>query len=52
LARISFVLHDTSFRRLLERRAAPDAILERLAELRPAGERARRGARTQPKAIA
>jgi PTS system nitrogen regulatory IIA component len=52
LARISFVLHDSSFRRLLGRKAAPDVILERLAELRPAGERTRRGVRNQPKAIA
>jgi PTS system nitrogen regulatory IIA component len=52
LARISFVLHDSNFLRLLARRAAPEAILERLAELRPAGERARRSPRTHPKAIA
>jgi len=42
LARISFVLQDTAFRRLLEKRAASEAILGRLAELRPAGERSRR----------
>jgi PTS system nitrogen regulatory IIA component len=52
LARISFVLHDGAFLRLLARRAAPEAIFGRLAELRPAGERARRSTRTQPKAIA
>ena len=49
LARIAFVLQDGTVRRLLERRAAPAAILERLAELRPAGERARRAAQNQPK---
>jgi nitrogen PTS system EIIA component len=48
LARIAFVLQDHSFRRLLEKRAASAAILERLAELRPAGEPARRAARSQP----
>ncbi len=42
LARIGFVLHDPTFRRLLERQAAPEAILARLAALRPAGETGRR----------
>ena len=51
LARIAFVLQDGAFRRLLEKRAAPEAILGRLAELRPAGERGRRGAHAEPKAI-
>ena len=50
LARISFVLQDGAFHRLLEKRATPEAILDRLAELRPAGERGRRGARAEPKA--
>jgi PTS system nitrogen regulatory IIA component len=49
LARISFVLQDTAFRRLLEKRATPEAILDRLTELRPAGEPARRTTRGQPK---
>ena len=51
LARIAFVLQDGAFRRLLEKRAASEAILGRLAELRPAGERGRRGGRAESKAI-
>ena len=52
LARIAFVLQDAAFRRLLEKRAAPEAILDRLAELRPAGEPAGRGTRTHSKGTA
>jgi PTS system nitrogen regulatory IIA component len=52
LARIAFVLQDTTFRRLLERRATPEAILDLLVELRPAGERGRHAARGQPKGAA
>jgi len=52
LSRIAFVLQDATFRRLLERRAASEAILERLAELRPAGEPRRHAARGQPKGAA
>jgi PTS system nitrogen regulatory IIA component len=51
LARISFVLHDSTFRRLLEKRATPEAILQRLAELRPAREGARRAARPRPNGV-
>jgi PTS system nitrogen regulatory IIA component len=49
LARIAFVLQDAAFRQLLEKRATREAILERLAELRPAGERTRRATPTHPK---
>ena len=52
LARIAFVLQDTTFRRLLERRATSEAIMDRLVELRPAGERGRQAARGQPKGAA
>jgi PTS system nitrogen regulatory IIA component len=38
LARIAFVLQDAAFRRLLEGRDTSEAILGRLAELRPAAE--------------
>jgi PTS system nitrogen regulatory IIA component len=41
LARIGLVLQDHAFRKLLEKRATCEAILARLVELRPAGERAR-----------
>ncbi|HZR84679.1 MAG TPA: PTS sugar transporter subunit IIA [Candidatus Binatia bacterium] len=41
LARIAFVLRDAPFRRLLEKRATREALLGRLAELRPASERSR-----------
>ena len=50
--RIAFVLQDATFRRLLERRAMSEAILDRLAELRPAGERGRQAPRGQPKGTA
>lgn len=46
LARISFVLQDAAFRRLLEHGATREAILSRLVELRPAGEPARRQGRS------
>ena len=52
LARIAFVLQDAAFRKLLEKQAAPDAILARLAALRPAGETARRAPRGAAKAPA
>jgi len=52
LARISFVLQDSTLRRFLEKRATPEAILERLAELRPAGEGTRRVARPRPNGVA
>jgi len=45
LARISFVLQDAAFRRLLDKAATREAIVSRLAELRPAGERPRRASR-------
>lgn len=46
LARIGFVLHDTAFRKLLEKQAARESILARLAALRPAGETVRRSRAT------
>jgi PTS system nitrogen regulatory IIA component len=52
LARIAFVLQDAVFRKLLEKHAAGDAILARLAALRPAGEPPRRTARHEGKASA
>lgn len=52
LARIAFVLQDAAFRKLLERQAASDAILARLAALRPAGEPSRRTPRHDGKASA
>jgi len=52
LARIAFVLQDATFHRLLEKPAARDAVIERLAELRPAGERARRAAGSHAKGTA
>ena len=52
LARIAFVLQDAAFRKLLERQAASDAILARLAALRPAGEAPRRAQRHDAKAPA
>jgi PTS system nitrogen regulatory IIA component len=52
LARIAFVLQDATLRRLLDKQATREAILERLAELRPAGERGRQGLRGRPKGTA
>jgi len=52
LARIAFVLRDAAFRRLLERRATREAILDRLAALRPATEVGRQPTRGQPKGAA
>jgi len=52
LARIAFVLQDAAFRKLLETQAASDAVLARLAALRPAGDTPRRTQRHDAKAPA
>jgi nitrogen PTS system EIIA component len=39
LARVAFVLQDAKFRELIEGRGSREALLSRLAELRPASER-------------
>ena len=46
LSRIGFMLHDTAFRKLLEKQAPRESILARLAALRPAGETLRRSRAT------